>query len=80
MIWARISNEREMSTPETYAWRCEGVSKPAPLNDLREPGTAKEGREVTRNVKYALNVDGNAKSQKAENYHVSMISRTKLRL
>ena len=36
MIGARISNEREMSTPETYAWRCEGVSKPAALNDLSQ--------------------------------------------
>ena len=47
---------------------------------VRDPGTAKERKEVTRNVKYALNVGGNAKSHKAENDHVSIISRTKLRL
>ena len=50
MIRARISNEQEMSTPETYAWRCKGVSKPAALNDLREPGTAKEGREKSQGM------------------------------
>lgn len=61
MIWVRIFNEWEMLMFEIYVWRCEGVLKLVFFNDFREFGIVKEGREVIRNVKYVLNVDGNVK-------------------